>query len=88
MITTENIACHELIGLETSVMGSTNLQIIGLHGKIVDETKSMFVIETQTGMKHVPKENSIWEFNLNGSLSVVNGKSITKRSYERIGAKA
>jgi ribonuclease P protein subunit POP4 len=88
MITTENIIRHELIGLETSVMRSTNLQIMGLHGKIVDETRSMFVIETHTGVKHVPKENSVWEFSLNGSMSTVDGKSILKRSYERIGVKA
>lgn len=88
MITTENITRHELIGLEASIVESTNLQIVGLHGKIIDETKSMFAIETQTGVKNMPKENSVWKFNLNGASTIVNGKSIAKRSYERMGVKA
>ena len=68
MITAENITRHELIGLETSIVESNNSQAIGLHGKIIDETKSMFTIETSTGVKHMPKVNSIWKFNLDGMI--------------------
>jgi ribonuclease P protein subunit POP4 len=88
MITAENITRHELIGLETSIVESSNSQAIGLHGKIIDETKSMFTIETSTGVKHMPKVNSMWKFNLNGVSSIVDGKSIAKRSFERMGVKA
>ena len=87
MITTENITRHELIGLETLITESTNSQVVGLHGKIIDETKSMFVIETSTGVKHMSKMDSMWKFNLNGITSIVVGKSIAKRSYERMGVK-
>ena len=88
MITAENITRHELIGLETSIVESNNSQAIGLHGKIIDETKSMFTIETSTGIKHMPKVNSIWKFDLDGISSTVDGKSIAKRSFERMGVKA
>jgi ribonuclease P protein subunit POP4 len=88
MITAENFTRHELIGLETSIVESNNSQAIGLHGKIIDETKSMFAIETSTGVKHMPKVNSMWKFNLNGVSSIVDGKSIAKRSFERMGVKA
>jgi ribonuclease P protein subunit POP4 len=88
MITPENITRHELIGLETTISESNNSQVIGLHGKIIDETKSMFTIETSTGMKHMPKVDSMWKFNLNGVSSVVDGKLIAKRSFERMGVKA
>jgi ribonuclease P protein subunit POP4 len=88
MITTENITRHELIGLETTILESDNSQVVGLHGKIIDETKSMFTLETSTGIKHMPKVNSMWKFNLNGVTSIVDGKSISKRSYERMGVKA
>lgn len=88
MITAENITRHELIGLETSIVESNNSQAIGLHGKIIDETKSMFTIETSTGVKHMPKINSMWKFNLNGVSSIVDGKSIAKRSFERMGVKS
>ena len=88
MITPENITRHELIGLDTSIVESNNLQIVGLHGKIIDETKSMFTIETQTGVKNMPKENSVWKFDLDGISTIINGKAIAKRSYERMGVKA
>ena len=88
MITPENIAHHELIGLQTSIAESKNLQLVGIHGKIVDETKSMLIIQTQTGIKNVPKENSVWQFDLNGNSTTIDGKVISKRSFERIGVKA
>jgi ribonuclease P protein subunit POP4 len=88
MITPENIARHEFIGLETSIVESDNLQVVGLHGKIIDETKSMFAIETTSGVKNMPKESSMWRFVLDGVSTIVNGKTIAKRSYERMGVKA
>ena len=88
MISPENITRHELIGLETSIVESNNLLVVGLHGKIIDETKSMLIIKTQTGVKNIPKENSVWRFDLDGVSTTVNGTAIAKRSYERMGVKA
>ena len=88
MITSENITRHEFIGLNTSIVDSDNLQVVGMHGKIIDETKSMFTIETQTGVKNMPKENSMWKFVFDGVSTIVDGKAIAKRSYERMGVKA
>ena len=88
MITQENITRHELIGLDTSIVQSSNLQVIGLSGKIVDETKSMFSIQTSTGVKSMPKADSTWQFTINGVSTLVDGKTIAKRSYERMGVKA
>ncbi len=88
MITAENITRHELIGLETLIVKSTNSQMIGLHGKVIDETKSMFAIQTVNGIKTIPKHNSVWQFNFNGTSALVDGNTITKRSFERMGVKA
>ena len=88
MITSENIVNHELIGLDTTVITSTNPQIVGLSGKIVDETKSMFVLETGNGLKSIPKSISQWEFELDGKKITLNGVSLLRRSYERVGVKA
>ncbi|HZS73635.1 MAG TPA: ribonuclease P protein subunit [Candidatus Nitrosotalea sp.] len=88
MITPENITRHELIGLETSIVQSSNLQVIGLHGKIVDETKSMFSIQTSTGVKSMSKADSTWQFTINGISTLVDGQTIAKRSFERMGVKA
>lgn len=56
MITKENIISHELIGLKTEIIDSSNKEILGLNGTIVDETKSMFVIDTTLGYKKIPKK--------------------------------
>ena len=39
MITADNIISHEFIGLHTEIIKSTNPQVIGLNGRIMDETK-------------------------------------------------
>jgi ribonuclease P protein subunit POP4 len=88
MITPENIRHHELIGLDTSIVQSSNPQLVGLTGKILDETKSMFSISTMAGIKMIPKCNSTWQFNLDGVFVSIDGNAITKRPYERMGAKA
>ena len=88
MITPENIVNHELIGLDTIIIASTNSQIVGLSGKIVDETKSMFVLETSNGMKSIPKSISQWGFELEGKKITLSGTSLLRRSYERVGVKA
>jgi ribonuclease P protein subunit POP4 len=88
MITPENIRHHELIGLDVSIVQSSNPPLVGLNGKILDETKFMFSINTMTGIKMVPKYHSTWQFNLDGISVSIDGNTITKRSYERMGVKA
>lgn len=88
MMTTENIASHELIGLQTQIIESNNRQIIGLNGKIVDETKFMFTLSTKKGIKRLPKSFSRWKFEFNGQEAELDGSKLTRRSYERIGVKA
>ncbi len=54
-ITKQNAAAHELIGLHAVVSESTDKSREGMRGKIVDETKNLFIIETQKGEKKLPK---------------------------------
>lgn len=88
MITPENITSHELIGLQAQIVESTNKQIIGLAGKVVDETKSMFTLNTVKGQKKFPKETARWKFSFNNTDAEIEGTKLTKRSYERMGVKA
>ena len=67
MITPQNILSHEFVGLETKIIESTNPQIIGLNGKIIEDTKSIFSIETTKGVKKIPKRDSKWRFFLQNS---------------------
>lgn len=87
MITIDNIASHELIGLRTQIVESNNKQIIGLNGKIVDETKFMFTLSTKNGIKRLAKSSSRWKFEFDEQQAELDGSMLTRRSYERIGVK-
>ena len=88
MITADNISRHEFIGLNTQITKSSNQQVIGLNGTIINETKSMFTINTKKGMKNIPKSTNDWKFIVQNKEITINGPKIAKRPFERIGAKA
>ncbi len=87
MITVDNITSHEFIGLNTEIIQSSNPQIIGLNGRIVDETKSMFRINTENGTKFIAKSKNSWKFSIEGKDVIIDGSKIAKRPFDRIGAK-
>lgn len=88
MITVNNITSHELIGMHTEISNSSNPQMVGLNGRIVDETKSMIIINTMKGIKSIPKSNNDWKFTVDNKDVVINGSKIAKRSFDRLGGKA
>jgi ribonuclease P protein subunit POP4 len=88
MITADNITSHEFIGMNTEIVQSTNPQVIGLNGRIIYETKSMFTINTEKGTKSIAKSTNNWKFSIEGKDIIVDGSKITKRPYDRIGGKA
>ncbi len=88
MITVDNITSHEFIGLHTEITQSSNSQIIGLNGRIVDETKSMFRINTKNGIKSIAKSKNSWKFSIKNQDIVIDGSKIAKRPFDRIGGKA
>jgi len=87
MITADNIASHEFIGLDTEIIQSTNPQVVGLNGRIIDETKSMFTINTESSSKHIAKSTNSWKFSIEGKEIVVEGTRIAKRPFDRIGGR-
>jgi ribonuclease P protein subunit POP4 len=88
MITADNITSHEFIGLNTEIVESTNQQVIGLNGRIENETKSMFTINTENGMRSIAKSTSNWKFSIDNNDIIVKGSKIVKRPFDRIGGKA
>ena len=88
MITADNISRHEFIGLNTQIINSSNQEVIGLNGTIINETKSMFTINTEKGLKNIPKSTSEWKFLVANKEMVVKGSKIAKRPFERIGGKS
>lgn len=74
----------ELIGLDIKVIESENRFNRGIKGKIIDETKNMFMVKTEKGRKSIIKDQCVFEFKLKEKNIQVNGKSLTIRPEERI----
>ena len=87
MITSDNIRSHEFIGLDTEIVQSTNPQVIGLNGRIINETKSMFTINTENGVKSIAKSTNEWKFLIQNKDVIVDGSKIAKRPFDRLGGK-
>ena len=86
-ISRENIAAHELIGLEVRVAQSTDAARKGISGKIVDETKNVFVVEKMDGVEiKLPKAECGFEFSLGNEKVLVDGKKILYRPEQRLKA--
>jgi ribonuclease P protein subunit POP4 len=83
-ISRENLAAHELIGLNAAVTGGAESSRTGLKGCIVDETKNLLVIETERGIKRVPKKESVFEIALGKESVALDGKKILARPEDRI----
>lgn len=84
----ENLARHELIGLTVTVVASTDAGLTGLSGRIVDETRNTFLIESERGIKRVAKGISSLIFELpNGQKAKVQGSILISQPENRINKK-
>lgn len=75
---------YEFIGLKVEVIRSSNKFMQGIYGTIIDETKNTFKIETEKGVKIVPKQNNTFLFYFNDYWIIIDGNLITDRPWERI----
>ena len=87
MITAENITSHEFIGLNTEVVSSSNPQVIGLNGRIINETKSNVCNKHRKRNKSISKSQNNWKFSIQNKDVIVEGSRITKRPFDRLGGK-
>ena len=84
-ITPENLVRHELIGLEVEIKQSTNPSQKGLKGRVIDESFKTLEIETKTGEKNIPKENTTFVFIIPDKTKVqVDGNLLLGRPEDRI----
>jgi len=88
MITPENLVRHELIGLFVEVVESRNPSMEGISGRVVDETRNTFLIETRSGDKRVPKSCNCFLFTLSQGLKVkAEGSVLVSQPENRINKK-
>lgn len=82
MVKKSDIFPDELIGEEIIIVQAKNASLLGLRGRIVDETKSTLVVETAHGQKTVLKQGVTISLQRDGRR--ISGKSIARRPEERI----
>lgn len=85
MITKKNLLYSTFIGLEVEIINSSQRKLIGISGKIVDETKNLIVIERSDSREvKIPKVSSTFRFTTDDKQKVdVIGKEIAFRPHER-----
>jgi ribonuclease P protein subunit POP4 len=85
MISPQNVVSHELIGLDVLVVDASNPTHKGISGSIVNETKNMLAIQTEQGLKFIPKRHSIFRLNLpEGRIVEIDGSVIMLAPEKRI----
>ena len=70
----------EFIGLPIKINKSNDKNIENVEGEIIDETKNMFIIQTENGIKKIAKNSATFEINGNHVI----GSEIVYRSEDRI----
>ncbi len=74
---------HELIGLQVEVISASDPTLVGLKGRIVDETRNTLTIEGSGRERMIPKRGSVFRFEVGGKVDV-EGERILFRPEDRI----
>lgn len=80
----KNIVRHELIGLNIEIVKAKNPSLIGIKGKIIDESKNILTIETQSKIKKILKDQATFNIELKDHVVQVEGKLLLGKPEDRI----
>ena len=82
---TSSIVQREFIGLETSVVNSSNPAMVGISGRVVNETRNTLTVKQNNKLKVIAKDTSIFNFILtDGTIVEIEGKVIKGRPESRL----
>ena len=82
--TYSRVSRHELIGLDARVSKSFNRQLVGLRGRIIDETRNTLVLERGAREIRIPKDIVHLRLQLSKGETVdLDGKTIVSRPEDR-----
>jgi ribonuclease P protein subunit POP4 len=86
MTVTPSIVQHEFIGLKAKVVKNSNPDVVGITGKVVDETRNTFTLSLNDGEKKVViKDTAIFEFVMpDGTVVEMDGKVVMGRPEDRL----
>ena len=84
-INPHNLVRHELIGLDVRVMRSQNRQLVGLKGRIVDETRNTLILKDRNRQFAISKNIVSLRLSLpRGETVDLDGNMIVARPEDRI----
>ncbi len=78
-MTPETLARHELAGLDVTVTNASNPDLIGIEGRVRDETMKTLLVATSDGVKQVPKAGTTFRFALDDCDVVIDGDRLLAR---------
>jgi len=85
MMVTPSIVQNEFIGLEAKVVRSSNPHVVGISGRVVDETRNTFTILHNGKRRVVIKDTAVFDFVMpDGTVVEIDGKVIMGRPEDRI----
>ncbi len=80
----QNVTSHELIGLDVTIVESTNRDVVGTHGKVVDESRNVLRIESHGREKMAAKHSNTFKFTLpDGTHVTIDGDLLVARPEDR-----
>ena len=80
----KDVLKYELIGIDAEIVDAKNKSLIGIKGKIIDETKNTITIETQDTTKKILKEQVTIKMKIQNKIAIVNGEKLVARAEDRI----
>lgn len=84
MLNYRKIVGCELIGLILEVIDAKNKSLIGLKGKVVDETKNTITIEINNKEKKILKNQVTLKIPIDDQMYEVDGKLLVGRPENRL----
>ena len=66
-----NINIRELIGLDVTVVTHTDTTLEGIRGRIIDETRNMFLVRSEEKDRKVAKKGASFELMVDGPKGAV-----------------
>ena len=80
----KDIVRSELIGSMIEVTQSKNNSLIGLKGKVIDETKNTLILESKNKIKKIIKSHIKFKMKVENKIVEINGKLLVSRPEDRI----
>ncbi|MFB6253486.1 MAG: ribonuclease P protein component 1 [Halobacteriaceae archaeon] len=81
-LTPATLPRHELVGLHVSIQDANDSSYVEIAGEIIGETQQMLQIETDAGVKQVPKQGTVFEFTMPQSPRGLND-DVTVEQYPK-----